>query len=96
MSKTINLNTLTPLERKFVQAAVKEWNDLMFTDEIKHGIAKQSLGGVVSSLIKKNIIGVYGSPSVSFNNKERFIGEFQFIGEDGYTDFDERPVLVEE
>jgi len=90
----INLNTLTTLEKQFVVAAVKEWNDLMFTDDINSGIEKSSLGGVVGSLVKKGIIEVYASTSLS-GNGDRFIGEFQFVGDDGSADFDNEPELVE-
>ena len=55
----INLNNHTELEQKFLVAAANEYNDLMFTDVLNHGIEKASLSGVVSSLVKKGIIEVY-------------------------------------
>lgn len=92
--KTIQLNQLTTLEQQFVKAAVCDWNDLMFTDDIESGISKTSLGGVVGSLVKKGIIEVFASPSTTANDNERYIGEFQFIGNDGECDFDDAPELV--
>ncbi len=52
----IELDKLTDYEQAFVKAAINEYNDLMFTDDLNHGIPKQSLSGVVSSLVKKGII----------------------------------------
>lgn len=90
----IQLDKLTALEQQFVKAAVAEWNDLMFTDDIGHGIPKASLGGVCGSLVKKGIIGVVESPAVSWNQTSRDIGEFQFVGDDGELNYDEAPELV--
>ena len=85
----INLNNHTELEQKFLVAAANEYNDLMFTDDLKHGIEKASLGGVVSSLVKKGIIEVYERPAIN-GNGSRDIGEFQF------TNDNEEPELVRE
>ncbi len=85
----INLNNHTELEQKFLVAAEAEYNDLMFTDELNHGIEKASLSGVVSSLVKKGIIEVYESPALN-GHGTRNIGEFQF------TDDNEKPELVRE
>lgn len=85
--KTIQLNQLTEKEQMFVRAAVKNWNDLMFGDDIESGLPKASLGGVMSSLVEKNII--------EMDNYERKDAQsFQFIGEDGDADYDDRPVLI--
>lgn len=90
--KTIVLKNFTELEQQFLKAAVKEWNDLMYTDDIDHGIATASLGGVVSSLVQKNVIAVYPT---EINGVERMVGEFQFFNEEGDLDYDDAPVLVE-
>ena len=81
---TIKLNEYTELEQQFLKAAVKEWNDLMFTDDINHGIPKASLGGVVGSLQKKNVITCYDGST----------NEFQFNDENGEPDFDNEPELI--
>lgn len=83
----IELNKLTAYEQSFVKAAVAEWNDLMFGDDIGHGIPKDALGGVMSSLVKKNIIAMDG-----YHRKDA--QGFQFIGDDGWTDYDNPPELV--
>lgn len=80
----IQLSKLTPMEQAFVKAGVNEFNDLMFADDLNHGIAKGSLGGVVSSLIKKGIIIVYEDHSNCF----------EFVGDDGYGNNEEPPELV--
>lgn len=83
----IALDNLTELEQAFVKAAVNEWNDLMFGDDLNHGIPKQSLGGVMGSLVKKGVIA---------NDDSHNDAAFQFVGEDGWADYDEAPVLVSE
>lgn len=69
----INLNDHTELEQKFLIAAVNEYNDLMFTDDLNHGIAKNQLGGVVSSLVKKGVIAIesdHPNPAFEFTNDD--------------------------
>lgn len=79
----IELNQLTEYERAFVKAAVSEYNDLMFTDDLNHGIPKQSLSGVVSSLVKKGIVEC-GEGTM-----------FEFAHENPFADWEERkPELV--
>ena len=84
----INLNNHTELEQKFLVAAVEEYNDLMFTDDLGHGIAKQSLSGVVSSLVKKGIIQI---------EQDHKNPAFEFTSEDIMADaWDRKPELVRE
>ena len=88
----INLNNLTELEKTFVKAAVANWNDLMFGNDLDYrdnttvGISPTSLGGIMSSLSKKGIIGI--DPTADDT-------AFQFIGDDGDTDYNDSPELVE-
>lgn len=86
----IQLNNLTANEQAFVKAAVNEFNDLMWTDQLGHGIPKTSLGGVVGSLVKKGIIYDYSN-----DGDPRDKGIFEFCGEDGEPDNQNRPELVE-
>lgn len=81
----IELNKLTDLEKAFVTAGVKEYNDLMFGNDLNHGIPKASLGGVMSSLSKKGIIEI----DWTFNDTA-----FQFIGDNGEADYENPPTLV--
>lgn len=83
--KTIKLSEYTELEQKFIKAAVKEFNDLMFSDDLHHGIPKASLGGVVASLEKKKVLISYDG----YNDTE-----FQFVDETGEANNEEPPVLV--
>ena len=84
--KQINLNEFTALEQKFLTAAVNEYNDLMFTDELNHGIPKASLGGVVSSLVKKGVIAI---------EEDHPNPAFEFTSDDIMADaWDRKPELV--
>jgi len=82
---TIKLQDYTELEQKFIKAGVEEFNDLMFTDELNHGIPERSLGGVVASLSNKGVI-------TSFTHNG--IGEFTFNNDRGEPDWDDAPELI--